>query len=222
MAKVSFTASGATTYNLTSVTVNPDAAAEATPREGGFTMRNRIKFASVTAPTLTNKVMNVLRLVKVPNRTVVTEVYLIAPKGTTAVTHATNSKSVESATAGIGATIYRSASHAAAVASMTAVFAKATLAKTMLHTGSVLALPADPETSGAGAIRRVAAGVAGGNQGWADGSADGQVGVYFPYGGYINFQILAGKGASGVAASSLDGAFTGTLEAACRGFKVPE
>ena len=147
MAKVSFVASSATTYNLTSVATNVNAAPEATPREGGFTMRNRINFANVTAPTLTNKVMNTLRLLKVPNRTVVTGIYLIAPKGTAGVTHATNSKSVESATVGIGATIYRSASHSSVVASMTSVFAKATLAKTKIHTSSVLALPADPETN---------------------------------------------------------------------------
>lgn len=222
MAKVSFVASGATTYDLTAVATNPGAYAEVTPREGGFTMQNRINFANVTAPTLTNKVMNVLKLLKVPKRTVVTNVYLVSPAGTAGVTHATNSKSVESATAGIGAIVYRSASLSAVVASTTATFAKATLAKTKIHTSSVLALPADPETSGLAAVRKVAAGVAGAAQGWADGGADGQAGVYFPYGGFIKFQILAGKGASGVAASSLDGAFSGVLQVTAEGFKIPE
>lgn len=222
MAQVSFTATGATTYDLTSVATNAAAANEVTPREGGFVARNRINFANVTAPTLTNKVMNVLRLVKVPERTVVTDIYLTAPKGTGGVTHNCNSKSISSGTAGIGATIYQSASLASTVASMTSVFAKATLAKSKIHTSSVLALPGDPETSGAAAVRKVAAGIAGGNQGWADGGADGQVGVYFPYGGYITFQVLTGKGPSGTAASSLDGEFSGTLEVSAKGFKVPE
>jgi len=221
MAGVSFTAAGATTYDLTSVSVNPDAAAEVTPREGGHVARNRINFGNVTAPTLTNKVMNVLKVLKVPNRTVVTGLFLIAPKGTAGVTHNTNSKVVSSATAGVGFIAYKSASHSSASTDSDG-FAKATLAKSKIHTSSVLALPGDPETSPKAAIRHVAAGIAGANQGWADGGGDQQTGLYFPYGGYVTFQVLAGKGASGVAASSLDGAFSGVLEVAARGFKVPE
>ena len=221
MAKVSFVASSATTYDLTSVSVNPDAMAEVTAREGGFVARNRINFGNVTAPTLTNKVMNVLKLLKVPNRTVVTEVYLSAPRGTGGVTHNTNSKSVLSATVGLGFIAYKSASHSSTSTDADG-FAAATLTKSKIHTSSVSGLPADPETSPKGSVRRIATGVAGAAHGWADGGGDQQIGMHFPYGGYITFQITGGKGASGVAAASLDGAFSGVLEVSARGFKLPD
>jgi hypothetical protein len=225
MAKVSFTATGATTYDLTNVATNPLAAAEVTPREGGHVARNRINFGNVTAPTLTNKVMNVLRVLKIPKRTVVTDLFLISPRGTAGVTHNCNSKSVESATAGIGFYAFKSASQIADASHTetdTDGFAKATLAKSKIHTSSVLALPADPETSPKGSIRWVGAGIAGMANGWADVGGDQQGGMHFPHGGYVTFQVLAGKGASGVAASALDGAFSGVLEVAAKGFKVPE
>ena len=221
MAQVSFTASGATTYDLTSVTVNPAAANEVTPREGGFVARNRINFANVTAPTLTNKVMNVLKLLKIPERSVIDGVFLVAPKGTAGVTHNCNSKSISSGTAGVGFIAYKSASKSSASTDADG-FAKATLAKSKIHTSSVLALPGDPETSPKAAVRWVGAGIAGENNGWADGGGDQQGGMYFPYGGYVTFQVLSGKGPSGTAASSLDGEFSGTLEVAATGWKVPE
>ncbi len=62
----SFTSSGAVTYDLTNISTNDIAAPIATAREGGFTMRNRINWGEVTAPTLTNAVMNVLKVLRVP------------------------------------------------------------------------------------------------------------------------------------------------------------
>ena len=221
MAQVSFTASGATTYDLTSTATNAAAANEVTPREGGFVARNRVNFANVTAPTLTNKVMNVLKLLKIPERSVIDGVFLIAPKGTAGVTHNCNSKSISSGTAGVGFIAYKSASKTSTSTDADG-FAKATLAKSKIHTSSVLALPGDPETSPKAAIRWVGAGIAGENNGWADGGGDQQGGMYFPYGGYVTFQVLSGKGPSGTAASSLDGEFSGTLEVAATGWKVPE
>jgi len=221
MSQVSFTASGATTYDLTSITVNAAAANEVTPREGGFVARNRINFGNVTAPTLTNKVMNVLKLLKVPERSVIDGVFLVAPKGTAGCTHNCNSKSISSGTVGVGFIAYKSASKSSTSTDADG-FALATLSKSKMHTSSVLALPGDPETSPKAAIRKVSAGVAGGNQGWADGAGDQQIGMYFPYGGYITLQVTGGKGASGVAASSLDGEFSGVLEVAATGWKVPE
>jgi len=215
-----FTASSATTYDLTSVSVNPDAMAEVTAREGGFVARNRINFGNVTAPTLTNKVMNVLKLLKVPNRTVVTEVYLSAPRGTGGVTHNTNSISVTNGTVGLGFIAYKSASHSSTSTDADG-FAAATLTKSKIHTSSVSGLPADPETSPKGSVRRIAAGVAGAHHGWADGGGDQQVGMHFPYGGYITFQVTGGTGATS-SVSSMDGAFSGVLEVSARGFKLPD
>ncbi|MBU0476379.1 MAG: hypothetical protein KKF62_19690 [Bacteroidetes bacterium] len=221
MAQVAFVASSTVTYDLTAVATNPGAAAEVTPRQGGFVARNRINFANVTAPTLTNKVMNVLRILKVPARAVVEGVYLIGPRGTAGVTHNCNSKSISSGTAGIGYIAYKDASLSSASTDADG-FGLATLAKSKIHTSSVLALPTDPETTPKGSVRRVVAGVAGAAQGWADGGNDTGVGMHFPYGGYITFQVIGGKGPSGTAASSLDGVFSGVLEVAATGWKVPE
>ena len=219
---ISFTASSATTYDLTSVSVNPDAMAEVTAREGGFVARNRINFGNVTAPTLTNGVMNVLKLLKVPNRTVVTEVYLSAPRETSGVTHNTNSISVTSGTVGLGFIAYKSASHSSTSTDADG-FAAATLTQSKIHTTSVSGLPTDPETSPSGSVRRVAAGVAGAAHGWADGSGDQQIGMHFPYGGYVTFQVTGGTAStSSSSVSSVDGGFSGVLEVSARGFKLPD
>lgn len=221
MSQVSFTATGATTYDLTSVGVNAKARNEVTPREGGFVAHNVIDFTNSTAPTLTNKIMNVLKLLKVPTRTVVTGIRLNTQANGGAVTHNCNSKSISSGTAGIGFIAYKSAS-GSSTSTDSDGFAKATLSKSKIHTSSVLALPTDPESSPLGSTRYVAAGVAGGNQGWVDGAGDQQVGMAFPHGGYVTFQVLTGKGPSGTAASSLDGEFSGTLVVSAEGYRLPE
>jgi hypothetical protein len=221
MGAVSFTATGAVTYDLTAAATNSGAVPEVTAREGGCVARNRINFANVTAPTITDSKMNVLRVLKIPKRMVVDGVYLIAPAGTAGVTHAVNSKSVDSGTFGCGFSAYKSAS-LQSLSTDADGLGVATLTKSKLHTSSVLALPGDPETSPKAAIRKVAAGIAGLANGWADGGGDQQGGMFFPYGGFITMQATAGKGKSSVAASSLDGAFSGVLEVAATGWKVPE
>ncbi len=224
MAEVSFVSSAAVTYDLTAVGTNAGRVPEMTAREPGFVARNRIVFGAVTAPTLTNKVMNVLKLLKVPERTVVTGIFLVAPRETAGVTHNVNSKSVVSATyVGMGWIAYKSASLASTSTDANG-FATATLAKSKIHTGSVAAFPADPASSPAGSVRHVKAGAnEGDDQGWADtASADNSGGMAFPYGGFVTFEIVSGKGASGVAASSLDAAFAGVLDVCATGFKIPE
>lgn len=220
MASVAWTASGATTYDLTSVSVNAEAAPTATAREGGFVARNRVTWANVTAPTMTNKVMNVLKLLWVPARTVVTDIYLTAPAGGAATGHGTNSKSCSSATAGLGFIAYKDASLSSATTDADG-FGKATVSKSKIHTSSVLALPSDPETNPVGSVRHVVAGAnEGQDHGWAD-NAENNTGMHFPYGGWITFQLLAGKG-SVTAAASWDGAFTGRTEISAIGWKIPE
>ena len=78
-----FTATTGETIDLTSTTVNPDAAPTATPREGGFVLRNRWNCsnlataskqtfgpfsASVTASATS---ANIIRVLKVPPRTLI-------------------------------------------------------------------------------------------------------------------------------------------------------
>ncbi len=219
MASIAWVSTSAQTYDLTTTTVNPDAANLATAREGGHTMRNRVIWANVTAPTLTNKVMNILKLLRVPPRSAVEKVFLIAPRGTGGCTHATYSASVSSGVGEIGFIAYQSASWSSSQA-VAGGFAQCTVAKSKLHTSSVLALPGDPETSPKGSIRRVAVDIAGAAHGWADGDDNGQAGMHFPYGGYITFQLTSGKG-SVTAAASWDAEFSGTLETVARGWKVP-
>ncbi len=220
MGSIAWSSSGATTYDLTDVSTNSGASPIATAREGGFTMRNRVIFANVTAPTLTNKIMNILKLVKIPDRTVVEDVFLVAPRGTGAVTHATYSASVSSGVAEIGFIAYQSASHSSSQA-VAGGFAQATASKSKLHTSSVLALPTDPETSPKGSVRAVRVDIAGAAHGWADGGDDGSAGMHFPYGGFVTFQLTGGKG-SVTAAASWDAEFSGTLETIARGWKIPE
>jgi hypothetical protein len=83
-----FVNSSNTTYDLTDPDVNPGAVNQATPREGGFTLRNRMNFANITAPTVaTGCVANVLKVLKIPKRTVIRNLRLHAIRGTTAPTH---------------------------------------------------------------------------------------------------------------------------------------
>ena len=219
MASVPWVTSAAVTYDLTSTGVNPEAAAKATAREGGFVARNRITWANVTAPTMTNKVMNVLKLLWIPARSVVTGLYLTAPAGGAAWTHNVNSKSVSSGTAAMGFIAYKDASLSSATTDADG-YGKVTVSKSKLHTSSVLALPSDPETNPVGSTRHVVAGANEGmDNGWAD-NVENNTAMHFPYGGYITFQLTAGKGS--MAAASWDAAFVGRAEISAVGWKIPE
>jgi hypothetical protein len=82
-----------TVIDLTSTSINPGAAPTSTPRQGGFTLRNRINFTNVA---LANKKLfniassgaaaqagNVLRVLEVPERVQVNRVNLYAVKSET-------------------------------------------------------------------------------------------------------------------------------------------
>lgn len=229
MSDQSFTSAGATTYDLTSVSTNPGAAPIATAREGGFTMRNRINWGDVTAPTLTNVVMNVLKILKVPVRTVVEDIFLICPQGADATTHAIGasavaSKTVSSGVAEIGFIAWKSAS-GSSTSTVVGGFAQTEVLKSKMHgssSTSELSLPLAAASSPKGSIRNVVTGVAGNQHGWDDGGDDATGGMHFPFGGYITFQLSAGVGKSGSGNGSWDGAFSGTTEIVARGWKVPE
>jgi hypothetical protein len=74
-----FAMSSGSTIDLTSISTNPDAAPESTPRQGGFTLRNRVDFSKLTAAnrkTFTfvssaSQNANVFRVLSVPARTMV-------------------------------------------------------------------------------------------------------------------------------------------------------
>ena len=83
----------ATTFDLTDTDLNPSAAPTSTPRQGGFTLRNRINFTNVSTANkkLFNALVgataatvgNVLRVLEVPERTLVKDVQIFAVKDET-------------------------------------------------------------------------------------------------------------------------------------------
>jgi hypothetical protein len=85
--------SASTTFDLTDTDINPDAAPQSTPRQGGFTLRNRINFTNVAADnkklfTIASsgqaaQVGNVLRVLDVPERVQVNAVNIYAVKSET-------------------------------------------------------------------------------------------------------------------------------------------
>ena len=85
--------SASTTFDLTDPDINPSAAPTSTPRQGGFTLRNRINFTNVATANkkLFNiastgsaaQVGNVLRVLEVPERVLVKDVQIFAVKSET-------------------------------------------------------------------------------------------------------------------------------------------
>jgi hypothetical protein len=80
--------------DLTDPDVNPQAAPTSTPRQGGFTLRNRVNFANVSAankqafkinatPSSASQDANVLRVLEVPERTLITDFDVFAIKSAT-------------------------------------------------------------------------------------------------------------------------------------------
>lgn len=97
-----FTTSSGEIIDLTSTSVNPDAAPEATPRQGGFTIRNRWNCNNLSAAnkqtfgpfsasiTASAKSANIIKVLKVPERTLVkAPVSIFAVKSETIPGHAT-------------------------------------------------------------------------------------------------------------------------------------
>jgi len=87
MAAFTVTLASVSKYDLTDTAVNPQAYEQSTPRQGGFTLQNRIDFDSVTAPTATKAVANILKLIKIPPRTLVHRVNFCVPPGATDMAH---------------------------------------------------------------------------------------------------------------------------------------
>ena len=93
MAKeIKFTTLGST-VDLTSVAINPDAAPTATPRQGGFVLRNRVNFDNVSSAngkmwtvsdaTPTTETTVPFRILEVPERVFVKNVKIMAVKDET-------------------------------------------------------------------------------------------------------------------------------------------
>lgn len=192
-----FTITGATTYDLTDTDTNPNAVAQATPREGGFVLRNRINFGNVTAPTATDRVANILKLLKVPKGTIIREFRFHAVPGETVPSHAFSSQSTSGAGSGatlnVGAVWYQSASQSSTTVDTDAFADHAITVKTGVAAGM-------PAFSTSAEMTTYTS--------QSDSSAP-TLPFTFPYGGYITMGIEDSTGSS---ASSVDAAMAGVLE----------
>jgi len=194
-----FTITGATTYDLTDTDTNPSAVAQATPREGGFVLRNRINFGNVTAPTATSRVANILKLLKVPKGTVIREFRFHAVPGETAPSHAFSSAASLSASDGDGATLnvgavwYQSASMSSTTID-TDAFADHVITKKTGVAAGMPALSTSAEMTGYTS---------------QSDSTSPTLPFTFPYGGYITMGIEDSTGSS---ASSVSAKMAGVLE----------
>lgn len=94
--------------DLTSTSVNPDAAPTSTPRQGGFTLRNRVNFTNVSTSNKTTFTLasqssasshaaHVFRVLEVPERTVVNDVKIFAVKSATIPGHTLTDSTFSSA-----------------------------------------------------------------------------------------------------------------------------
>ena len=123
--------------NLQDPAYNPDAMPVSTPRQGGFTLQNRINFTNVTtanyncllsasnpitsASSVSSQVGNVLGVLSVPERTFVKSLRIMAVPGETAPDHAWTLGTATSATASdwnaaeltFGARAYKVSQHSA-------------------------------------------------------------------------------------------------------------
>lgn len=206
-----FINSSNTTYDLTDTDINPGAVNQATPREGGFILRNRMDFDNITAPTcITGKIANVLKILKVPKRTVIREVRFHAIRGKTAPTHSITkgssaaSSAASGAVMGVGGIWYTDASQTASSA-VTDVDALADHAITK-STGVCAGMPTLGSSAEMTDYTKQ-----------SDTSAP-VLPFTFPYGGWLTMGIVAG----GANASDLTGAFAGTLEVRAVCDYIPE
>jgi hypothetical protein len=254
-----FTATAGETIDLTDPSVNPMAAPEVTARQGGFVLRNRWNCdnlstankqtfgpfsASVTASATS---ANIIRVLKVPNRTLVkapVEVFAIASQTVPGhkTTGAATAASLNSAGAAgiLGFTGYmytkpaRSAGtrHVGTAAPGTTVLAGCAL-------GGIPIQKFDASTDGifeASLVEAIDASVTAPNLGRVNAAANmasqkqGLSDLYFPYGGYVTMTIGPNATALGAMASSkgatqskgLYGYMTGTWEVQAKAQYIPE
>jgi hypothetical protein len=107
----------ASTINLTTTTLNPDAAPIATPRPGGFVIRNRWNCANLTTANKTTlqaitsakassdslaSFANLFRVVAVPKRTLVKSVNVFAVESTSIPQHAASGAATPASVDDIG------------------------------------------------------------------------------------------------------------------------
>ena len=215
--------------NLQSITVNPVAAPIATPREGGFTLRNRVNFSSVNssadqligtiasnAATGTN-----WQVLQVPKRTILHQLVLTGVPGSSAAAHAydydtavgsANASTGNSAKFEFGAVAYKDASQTAGsvVADSDGLMASIAVTK---KTGAISSAfgQAVGSTPLSMAVNHT--------------TSDQLEGITFPYGGFVTMNLKAGATAIKSYTSSAaitGGTLTGVMEAQAYCTYLPE
>jgi hypothetical protein len=213
MGAVSYTfnqsASATSAIDLTDPAVNNGAAPMSTPRQGGFTLRNRVDCSdlatgnktlfTVTAKSSASLVANTLFLMEVPKRTFVKSVTQKVPVGSTAPTtayntvHASGNSFASGAQLMLGAAAYTTSSQAAMKVDLTdghagvssmdgAVFGTMPILK---EAGTTALLPSAISSTSASATPW-----AGGVQ-WKFAGTDDviPIGRYFPFGGFVTLTM---------------------------------
>ena len=191
-----------TKYDLTDPAVNPQAYPMATPRQGGFTLQNRINFDAITCPTIASSLANVLRVLKIPPRTIINRVAFCVPPGQTTVAHAYTGSSLgasagKSTVLNVGYINFKTLSAYNASSATSQVYDLDDLADHAItkKTGAVAGMPAWSASNQSTAIVSQ-----------SDTSAP-IAPFYFPYGGWVAIQ--ASGGASSL--SKISGAMSGDL-----------
>lgn len=219
MAGFTVTFASVTKYDLTDTTVNTQAYSQATPRQGGFTLQNRVDFDTTTCPTATKGVANVLKVVRIPPRTIVNRVSFCVPPGATDVAHkytdasgsalsgASDGKSV---TLGVGYIQYKTLAAYQASSATSQVYDVDDLCDLAItkKTGVVTTATQLPQWT-ASSMSQAAVSM-------SDTSAPKYPHI-FPYGGWLAIQLSAGA-----SASSVYGQLTGDLHVVMNCDYMPE
>jgi len=199
-----YTTTGGTTYDLTdskaSSTTYPGASPKSTPRQGGFTLRNRIDWDDADMPTNALAVLNVantFRILEVPARVSIRNLRLVKVPGTTNFSltpTASSYGSVASATLGVGVYFKKNASGSYGTADPDALADHAL-------TNSTAAIPST-----------MFSGSASTPQTWDVSQSDTNAPVlplFSGYGGYITMGIIASTGGSSASSGGVtaDGVF---------------
>ena len=216
----------ASAKNLQSTAINPNAAPIATPREGGFTLRNRINFSSLnssaakTMGAISTSVATAtnLQILEVPKRTLLRCLTFQTVPGSTAVAHAfsiatAHASGAKSAKFEIGVAGFKEASQkVASVKASTSIFlASITVVKAtgVIATTFGLAIGSAPYSTA-----------------YMMTSSAQLKDLTFPYGGFVTMAYKTGSSAIvsiDKSTTVLTGsAFTGVMEVQAQAAYLPE
>ena len=177
-----------TTHDLTVIGYNPDVVPVATPREGGFTLRNRINFAAVKSSTnLTGDASanaHTMRIMRVPQRTIVRRLSFHAVPGETQPTHAYTGSQGTSDKFEVGADMFKAATQVVASIKTSLTAFKGSIAITN-STGAIASF-----------------GTIAASTPWTQGVEIKTGCVAFPFGGYVRMNIKDNTGGSSASALS--------------------